>query len=283
MSRPSTRPYTGTRPNTAASMVAELAEGRWICAVVDNNSTSGSNANHRTGIGHDVGIAALDKDTATIFLTELFDNPSYAKTVKHLSLHPPQSILVPESARAASSSASRFTNLLSEVLEDAFAVDVVGLPRALWNAQDGKFALHRCQHTFSVIHEKTLLPFVFATIYTGAKKLDHLLIDDALTEVHDLRDATEMTMQASTRQGLLMTLNGKHFALSALAARSLFIDPATILQLDLVSRSAFSSSQQGYPSSCESLNSLLNNCQTSMGSRLLKMNLLQPLTGKQDL
>lgn len=58
--------------------------------------------------------------------------------------------LQPETAANSSSVGNRFSNVLSDSLEDAFAVDVAGLPRAVWNAQDGKFALYHGTFTMLI-------------------------------------------------------------------------------------------------------------------------------------
>lgn len=58
MSRATTRKSGETRPMTAASMITEIADGTWTCAVIDAS---------KFGAGHDIGIAALDVETGERF------------------------------------------------------------------------------------------------------------------------------------------------------------------------------------------------------------------------
>ncbi|SPO41792.1 related to meiosis-specific MutS homolog [Pseudozyma flocculosa] len=194
--------------------------GSYICAVLE----------HR-GVGREVGIAAMEKDTGRCILTQFADTQTYVKAIHHLSLHPPSAILVPESAvrtplrkgskatrsadpvRAADPVATE-ESVLVKCLEDIFELSVTPLPRRHWN------------------HEE------------GARYLDKLLVDDtgqgfvsppgsvardSGTGVGASRSnlSSEINAAATTRAAVLEAISTRYYGLSAACALFEYIESVT--------------------------------------------------------
>ncbi|EMD41395.1 hypothetical protein CERSUDRAFT_41819 [Gelatoporia subvermispora B] len=250
-SRPPTgmsRPWTAqSRPATARPQTAASArhEASYVVAVLEGR-----------GVAREVGIAALDKDTGRVALVQLGDCPTYVKTLHQLHLHSPSLILVPDTffslsdAPLASSAKKHNTSLLVECLRDEFEhVAVEPVLRKYWNETAG-------------------LEFV-----------NQLTVDD------DERPATLVAV--STKYYALSALSAllkyaelrlnTRFAAASLRIRyvqvegTMMIDPESARNLELIENAAGKKSRH-------SLFGLLNHTYTAMGARLLRVNILAPIT-----
>ncbi len=118
------------------------------------------------GVGREVGIAALDKETGQVNLIQvrkrllsiansrrpvfdrrrkLADLQTYIKTLHHLHLHYPSLVLVPDTFMAPNDSSApssgkqpQTTSLLVQCIQDEFpGVPVEPVPRKYWNEEAG--------------------------------------------------------------------------------------------------------------------------------------------------
>ncbi|PWN51862.1 hypothetical protein IE53DRAFT_327721 [Violaceomyces palustris] len=242
--RPRTQGSSSFRIKTATTsgrgMTAKEKErGEFLVALIQNR-----------GLGREVGVVGIDKETGDCVVSQFPDTQTYVKTIHHLTVHPPSAILMVSrrSLHHSTSAAHPETDansILAKCLEEVFEVPITMLERRYWN------------------HEE------------GARYLDKLL----------------------TRTAVMVSVSTKYYALSACCAlfkyleertqrffipRSLrirfvvpdgtvMIDTETARQLELVV-----SLDQSKTKLC--LFGLLNHCVTPMAQRILRMNILQPLT-----
>lgn len=135
-SRPTTGYSTQSRPPTGRPQTAQSSkrDGSYVVAVIEGR-----------GVAHEVGIAALDRDTGHCILVQLGDCQTYVRTLHQLHLHNPCLILVPDTFLSASDAAlaapgkrAANTSLLVECLREEFPhvpLEVVG--RRYWNDASG--------------------------------------------------------------------------------------------------------------------------------------------------
>ncbi|TDL22289.1 hypothetical protein BD410DRAFT_748498 [Rickenella mellea] len=250
-SRPGTkhsRPATTTRPLTAAS---SRHEGSFVVALLEAR-----------GIGREVGIAALDKDTGHVVLIQLADCQTYVKTLHHLHLHYPSTILVPDTflasgdvAVALSGRRPTNTSILVQCLQEEFpGVPLEPILRKYWNEGSG---LHFIDQLCVDDEERA------ATILAVSNKYYALSAACALFKHAELR------------------LNTR-FAANSLRIRytpvegTMLIDTESARNLELVGNMTNRKSNH-------SLFGVLNHTWTAMAARLLRVNLLAPITAPHAL
>ncbi|KAI0324451.1 hypothetical protein GY45DRAFT_1375540 [Cubamyces sp. BRFM 1775] len=249
-SRPTTavsRPGTA-RPQTAAS---SPPEGRFIIAVLEGR-----------GVGREVGMAALDKETGRVALIQLADCPTYVKTLHQMHLHCPSMILVPDTFFSLTdttlpSGASNLhsTSVLVQCITDEFdGVPVEPVMRKYWNENAGLEFVNQ----LTVDDDERA-----ATLVAVSNKYYALSAASALFKHAELR------------------LNIR-FVSSSLLIRytqvegTLLVDSDTARNLELVGNLSARKS-------AHSLFGLLNHTFTPMGARLLRTNILAPITAKAAL
>ncbi|KZO99190.1 hypothetical protein CALVIDRAFT_404861 [Calocera viscosa TUFC12733] len=251
-SQPTPRPATAfsrpstARPPTRMSGVTTQPEDHavnYVVAVLEGR-----------GVAREVGIAALDKDTGRTVLLQVADCQTYVKTLHHIGLHHPGTLLVLDSALrdrpGGGGNAIGAPSLLVEALQDEFpGVPIEPIPRKYWNETAGRD---------------------FVT---------QLLIED------DERPAT------------LMAVQEKYFALSAasalfkyLEARSNAVYSARSLRIQYIpvegtmlidadsARNLELINNLTHKKSTHSLFGLLNHTFTPMAARILRANILAPVT-----
>ncbi|KAK0475108.1 muts domain V-domain-containing protein, partial [Armillaria novae-zelandiae] len=252
--RPTTgqsRPWTAqSRPATARPQTTASTrhDASYVIALLEGR-----------GISREVGMAALDKDTGRVMLVQLADCQTYVKTLHQMHLHNPCLILVPDTFLSASDASllpsgkrAPATSFLVEFIREEFpSVPLEPMGRKYWNE------------------------------LSGMQFIDQLCVED------------------DERAGTLMAIRDKYFALSATAALfkhaeaklntrfaagslliryvpvdgTMMIDPETVRNLELVGNMA----NKKLP---HSLFGTVNHTFTSMASRLLRVNLLSPITGQ---
>ncbi|KAF8588523.1 hypothetical protein K439DRAFT_1406319 [Ramaria rubella] len=240
--RPQTgRSHTG-RPQTAASTTAERRDASYVVAVIEG----------RGSIGREVGIAALDKETGKMILIQVADCQTYVKTIHHINLHYPSVILIPDTFLPSSKNRNSVpvNTILVDCLQEEFSgVQMDAVMRKYWSET------------------------------AGLEFINQLCVDDA------------------DRAGLMVTVSDKYYALSAAAALfkhtelklktifaahslritytpvegTMMIDTETAKNLELVGNMTRKKSNH-------SLFGTLNYTFTAMASRLLRVNLLAPIT-----
>ncbi|KAI0668609.1 muts domain V-domain-containing protein [Trametes maxima] len=257
MSRPTTamsRPWsahscpTTARPQTGAS---SRYEGSFIIAVLEGR-----------GVGREVGMAALDKDTGRVSLVQLADCPTYVKTLHQMHLHSPSMILVPDTFLAftdvslpSGGRKSQTTSMLVQCITEEFdGVPIEPVMRKYWNENAGLEFINQ----LTVDDDERA-----ATLVAVSNKYYALSAASALFKHAELR------------------LNTR-FAASSLVIRytqvegTMLVDSDTARNLELVGN-------MSARKSAHSLFGLLNHTFTPMGSRLLRVNMLAPITVKSAL
>ncbi|KAI0656744.1 muts domain V-domain-containing protein [Cubamyces menziesii] len=249
-SRPATaasRPGTA-RPQTAAS---SPPEGRFIIALLEGR-----------GVGREVGMAALDKETGRVALIQLADCPTYVKTLHQMHLHYPSMILVPDTffsltdtSLPSGANNMHSTSVLVQCITDEFdGVPIEPVMRKYWNENAGLEFVNQ----LTVDDDERA-----ATLVAVSNKYYALSAASALFKHAELR------------------LNTR-FASSSLLIRytqvegTLLVDPDTARNLELVGNLSARKSTH-------SLFGLLNHTFTPMGARLLRTNILAPITAKSAL
>ncbi|EIW65180.1 MutS family protein MSH4 [Trametes versicolor FP-101664 SS1] len=244
MSRPTT-----ARPQNAAS--SRGPEGSFIIAVLEGR-----------GVGREVGMAALDKDTGRVALIQLADCPTYVKTLHQMHIHSPAMILVPDTffsptdiSMPAGGNKSHSTSLLVQCITDEFeGVPIEPVMRRYWNENAGLEFLNQ----LTIDDDERA-----ATLVAVSNKYYALSAASALFKHTELR------------------LNTRYVANSLLirytqVEGTMLIDSGTARNLELVGN-------MSTRKSAHSLFGLLNHTFTPMGARLLRVNILAPITVKSAL
>ncbi|ORY84089.1 muts domain V-domain-containing protein, partial [Leucosporidium creatinivorum] len=239
---------TRTRSASAAPTTSGEEEGEWVLAILEGR-----------GAGREVGVVGIERQLGKVFVTQYGDSSTYIKTLHLCTTRPPSLILVPQTSLTGSSSNSKrrgAINTLNELEGDAFeGVAVTGVLRKYWEEQ---------------VRSILVLGFEFIA---------------------------QLTLQDDKRTGTILSIKPKYYALAAASAlfkyletsyslifppRSLrieyapldgtcMIDTETVKNLEVVANLL-------NPKSKQSLLGLMNKCYTPMATRLLRTNLLSPLT-----
>ncbi|RPD59471.1 hypothetical protein L227DRAFT_549255 [Lentinus tigrinus ALCF2SS1-6] len=256
-SRPATalsRPWTShSRPNTARPQTAASSrhESSHLIAVIEGRN-----------VGREVGMAALDKDTGRVALIQLADCPTYVKTLHQMHLHYPSMILVPDTFMSVTDISlpsggkkPQTTSLLVQcIMEEFEGVPIEPVMRKYWSDNAGLEFINQ----LTVEDDERA-----ATLVAVSNKYYALSAASALFKHAELR------------------LNTR-FAASSLLIRytqvegTMMIDSSTARNLELVGN-------MSARKSAHSLFGLLNHTYTAMGARLLRVNILAPITVKSAL
>ncbi|KAL5535043.1 MSH4 [Sanghuangporus sanghuang] len=238
----STRPATA-RPLTAAS---SRHENSFIVAVIECR-----------GIGREVGIAALDKDTGQVDLIQLTDCQTYVKTLHHLHLHCPSVVIVPDTflsdTDASVNSSTRHAvnaSLLVQCIRCEFPhVPIEPVLRKYWNEESG-------------------LHFVNQLTADNENRAATLLATSS--KYYALSAACALFKHAEARLNARYAAHSLRIRYSPVEG-TMLIDNDTAKNLELVGNMI-------NKKSTHSLFGVLNHTWTAMGSRLLRVNLLAPIT-----
>lgn len=253
-SRPTTaRPTTAASTRHEASYAVALLEGR--------------------GVSREVGLAALDRDTGICILVQIADCQTYVKTLHQLHLHPPAMVIVPDTflslqdpalVNSASGGAGRknkgagsgsinTTSLLVEYVREEFpGVVIEPVGRKYWNDAGGlEFVMQLCV-------EDDERP---ATILAASNKYY------ALSAACALFKFAENQLNVRFASG---SLRIRYRAVDG----TMMIDPETVKNLELVKNITSRKSNH-------TLFGTLNFTFTAMGLRLLRVNILSPITHHQ--
>ncbi|KIY45240.1 hypothetical protein FISHEDRAFT_61251 [Fistulina hepatica ATCC 64428] len=222
-------------------------EGNYVVALLESR-----------GVAREIGMAALDKDTGHVMLVQIADSSqAYVKTLHQLHQHRPSLVLVPDTFVASVDPAGPGGNgaacnsALVETIHDEFpgvAVEVV--QRKYWNEAGGfDFVNQLCVED----QERA------GTLLTVATKYYALSAASALFKHAELKLNTRYA--AGSLRIRYAPVDG-----------TMLIDPDTARNLELVSNLAHGKKSQ------HSLFGVMNHTYTAMASRLLRVNILAPLT-----
>ncbi|PFH48211.1 hypothetical protein AMATHDRAFT_150385 [Amanita thiersii Skay4041] len=242
-SRPTTGRPTTTRPATAASTIHE---GRYVIAVLEGR-----------GVAREVGMAALDKDTGHVMLVQLADCQTYVKTLHQMHLHTPCLVLVPDTFLSAADAAlvptknrSCSTSVLVEYIEEEFSgVGIEPVARKYWNDAGGlEFIMQLCVDD----DERA------GTILAVSHKYYALSAACALFKHAEVK--LNLRFAAASLRMRYVPIDG-----------TMMIDPESARNLELIGNLIHHKSNH-------SLLGVLNHTFTPMAARLLRLNLLSPIT-----
>ncbi|KAI0344201.1 hypothetical protein BDW22DRAFT_1412762 [Trametopsis cervina] len=258
MSNPVPRPWTGrssARPGTAQSRpptarpqtaLSSKNDASYVLAILESR-----------GIGREVGIAALDKDTGKVNLIQLSDVPTYVKTLHQMHLHYPSLVLVPDTFLSLSDASivsggkrPRTTSLLVQsILEEFESVPIEPVLRKCWSDTAGLEFVNQ----LSVEDDERA-----ATLVAVSNKYYALSAASALFKHAELK--LNIRFAASSLRIRYVQVEG-----------TMMIDPETARNLELVSNMTSKRSTH-------SVFGMLNHTYTAMAARLLRTTLLSPVT-----
>ncbi|KAF9482407.1 hypothetical protein BDN70DRAFT_853443 [Pholiota conissans] len=245
----SDRPWAGqSRPTTARPQTAGSVryEASYVVAVLEGR-----------GVSREVGIAALDKDTGKVMLVQVADCQTYVKTLHQMHLHRPCLVLIPDTFLSTSDAAlapagkrAVSTSLLVEYIREEFpGVQMEPVGRRYWNDSGGlEFILQLC------VEDDERAGVVLAVS----------------NKYYALSSACALFKYAEGRMNT-------RFAAGSLRIRyvpvegTMMIDPDSARNLELVGNMTSKKSSH-------SLFGILNHTYTPMASRLLRVNILSPIT-----
>ncbi|KAJ6554549.1 muts domain V-domain-containing protein [Mycena capillaripes] len=268
-SRPSSRPFT-SRPTTGQSrpgtsrpttdqtrpLTAQTRPGTarpTTAASVHQDGSYVIALLEGRGVAREVGMAALDRDTGRVMLVQLADCQTYVKTLHQMHLHPPVLVLVPDTF-LSTSDASPLSMLVEYIYEEFPGVPVEPIGRKYWNETGG-------------------LEFVSQLCVEDDERAGTLLA--VANKYYALSAVCALFKHAETK------LNTR-FASGSLRIRyipvegTMMIDPDTARNLELVGN-------MSHKKSSHSLFGTLNHTYTTMASRLLRVNILSPITAQNTI
>ncbi|CAG8498626.1 178_t:CDS:10 [Paraglomus occultum] len=195
------------------------------------------------GVASEVGMCFIDVKTSECILSQIADSQTYAKTLHKISVYQPYEIVV--SNTAVEPSKSKLVKILEE---NAIATSIVPIGRRLFNNAVGLNYIKQ-----------------------------YSIEDEASTLILGL--STKFYCLAATAAALKYIENQQHvfFTNQSLRFRyrgcegTMMIDSVTARNLELIHN--ISKTHNNY-----TLYGVLNHTCTSMGARLLRINILQPLT-----
>ncbi|KAL1664819.1 DNA mismatch repair protein MutS [Schizophyllum commune] len=239
-----TRPGTG-RPGTAASNYVRH-EASYIVAVLEGR-----------GVAREVGMAALEKDTGQVVLVQISDCPTYVKTLHQMHLHRPALVLVPDtfvaSADGQTTSGGKrvnSTSVLVEAIEDEFpGVPVEAVGRKYWNETSG-------------------LDFIQQLCVEDDERAGTLLA--VVNKYYTLSAASALFKHAELKLNIRFSSGSLRIRYAPVEG-TMMIDPETARNLELVGNMT-------HKKSTHTLFGTLNHTFTAMGARLLRTNILSPIT-----
>ncbi|KAI9693834.1 MAG: MutS protein msh4 [Bathelium mastoideum] len=201
------------------------------------------------GVAPTVGLAFVNLDTGEAALSQICDNQTYVRTLAKLAVYCPSQILI--MSTAVNPKSKMFCTIEDHL--DAFSSDIVLLDRRYWAENTGFDYIQQLAFAEDVEAIKLAIGnnyFAVCCIAAVLKYVEHAM--STTFPFHSLRIKYEPS------EGSMM------------------IDISTIRSLELIQNLENSRS-----SDC--LFGLLNNTLTPMGSRLLRGNILQPLTALDTL
>ncbi|KAG1775045.1 muts domain V-domain-containing protein [Suillus placidus] len=248
------RPWTAqSRPGTARPQTAAstMHDASFVIALIESR-----------GIAHEVGMAALDKDTGRVMLIQLSDCSTYVKTLHQMHVHTPYVILVPDTflsstntslntSASATRGASSASLSVQFIREEFPQVPIEPVPRKYWN--DG--AGYQFIAQFCVEDDERAATLVSVTDKYYTLSAACALFKFVETRLNTRFSACSLRIRYIPVEGTMM------------------IDPETVRNLELINN-------QTRKKSTHSLFGVLNHTYTAMATRLLRTNILAPLTGK---
>ncbi|EUC41537.1 hypothetical protein COCMIDRAFT_40313 [Bipolaris oryzae ATCC 44560] len=238
----------GTRRNTGRPSTARPRTGVSTIARVENQHVVCAVAESR-GISPTVGLAFVNLDTAEAVLCQICDSQTFVRTVHKLRVYGPSEILI---VSTAASPKSKLFSIIEENLED-IGSKLTLLDRRYWAESTGYEYIQTLAFKEDVEAIQISVAGNYYAVCCIAAALKY--IDLGLSMVFALHS---LRMRYEPSEGSMM------------------IDVSTIHSLELVQNLRD-------PKSRNCLFGLINETLTPMGARLLRSNILQPLTDPEVL
>ncbi|KAK8244011.1 DNA mismatch repair protein MutS [Phyllosticta capitalensis] len=239
-SRPKTSRTSREKPTTRGTRPAIAAS---TIARIENQHVVCAVSESR-GISPTVGLAFINLDTGEAVLCQICDSQTYVRTIHKLHVYAPTDILV---VQTASNPKSKLFSIIEENL-DEIGGGITLADRGFWSESAGMEHLQHFAFTEDVEAIKLALEGNYFAVCCFAAVLKYIELGLSKTfPFHSLRIKYEPS------EGSMM------------------IDISTIRALELIQNLE-------NPKSRDCLFGLLNSTQTPMGARLLRSNVLQPLT-----
>ncbi|KAI4663714.1 uncharacterized protein J4E78_004132 [Alternaria triticimaculans] len=233
----------GTRRNTGRPSTARPRTGASTIARVEAQNVVCAIAESR-GISPTVGLAFVNLDTAEAVLCQICDSQTFVRTVHKLKVYGPSEILI---VSTAASPRSKLFSIVEENLED-IGSKLTLLDRRYWAESTGYEYIQSLAFREDIEAIKISVTGNYYAVCCIAAALKYIDLGLGMVfSAHSLR------MRYEPSEGSMM------------------IDVSTIYSLELVQNLRD-------PKSRDCLFGLLNETLTPMGARLLRSNVLQPLT-----
>ncbi|KAF2863252.1 hypothetical protein K470DRAFT_211378 [Piedraia hortae CBS 480.64] len=201
------------------------------------------------GVSPTVGLAFVNLDTGEAVLSQINDSQTYVRTVHKLMVFVPSTIII---VATAARPKSKLFSILEDSLDD-FDSAITLLDRRYWDEGSGLKSIQNLAFPEDVESIKTAVTGKYFAVCCFAAVIKHI----------------ELGLK---RKFLPNSLRIKYEP----SEGSMMIDLSTIQSLELVQNIC-------NPKSKECLYGLLNETSTPMGARLLRSNILQPLTDPDTL
>ena len=206
----------------------------------------------------------MNLGTAEAVLSQIVDNQSYVKTLHKLAVLDPTTILVPQTAVQPT---SKLMHILQANLSDK--VHVQDAPRKFWDEAAGVDYIHQ----FALEDEVEAL-----TVSIGGNFFAICSLAAVSSSIHSHKlpsHVKQVLKYVDLELGWTFSFHSMRMRYEP-SEGSMLIDLPTIRSLELIQNLHDARSK-------DSLLGLLDVTHTPMGSRLLRGNILQPLTTNRDL
>ncbi|KAL7268484.1 MutS protein msh4 [Rhizina undulata] len=194
------------------------------------------------GISATVGLCFVNLTTGECVLSEICDSQTYVRTMHKLSVFDPTEILVPSTAVTP-----RKSTLLSIMEHYLTRASITQVPRGYYSEKLGHDYVQQLAFTDDIAGIKVAVSAKFYAMSAAAAALKYI----------------ELSYMRFSLNSLRIKYQGSE--------GSMLIDFSTVYSLELIQNI-----QSANSTNC--LFGLLNNTLTAMGARLLRSNILQPLT-----
>ena len=242
-----------TRPRTAVSTIG-IESQHIVCAVSESR-----------GIAPTVGLAFINLDTGEAVLSQINDSQSYVRTLHKLAVFSPARILI---VNTTADPKSKLFSIIEENLEDLNS-NLTLLHRRYWAETTGIEFIEQFAFVEDVESIKMSVSGNYFSVCCFAAV--RISVDAATQSAYKLQ-ALKFVELSMCKTFPAHSLRIRYEA----SEGSMTIDLSTIRALEL-------NQNLQNPKSKDCLYGILNETSTPMGSRLLRSNVLQPLTDEQTL
>ncbi|KAF8468982.1 muts domain V-domain-containing protein [Kalaharituber pfeilii] len=195
------------------------------------------------GVSATVGLSFVNLCTGECVLCEICDTQQYVRTLHKLHVYDPTEILIPNTAFTPIK--SKLVCIVEETIPDA---KLLQIPRKYYNEQTGHSYIQTLAFKEDAEAIKVAISVKFYTVSALAAALKYIEIGHGVSFA-----SNSLRVKYEASEGCML------------------IDFSTVHNLELIQNIQ-------HPQSTDSLFGLLNNTLTPMGARLLRSNILQPLT-----